>query len=101
MNSDAGQEPGVVPAGQPRSGGGQAFMPGGRQRQQRPLLDRSAERARIDELLELVPRGLSAVLVLRGGHGVGKTTLVDYAAGAASGFRVAAIAGVESEISLP
>src|SRR5262249_38206843 len=31
----------------------------------------------------------------------GKTTLVDYAARAASGFRVAAIAGVESEINLP
>ena len=101
MNSDAGQEPGVDPTGQLRSSGDQVFMPGGWQRAQRPLVDRSTERARIDELLELVRRGLSAVLVLRGGQGAGKTTLVDYAAGAASGFRVAAITGVESEISLP
>jgi DNA-binding NarL/FixJ family response regulator len=64
------------------------------------LLDRSRERAGIDDLLGLVRRGFSAVLVLRGGHGVGKTTLVDYAVGAASGFRISAVAGVESEINL-
>jgi hypothetical protein len=41
------------------------------------------------------------VLVLRGCRGAGKTTLVDYAAEAASGFRIASVAGVESEINLP
>jgi hypothetical protein len=101
MTSDASGEPGVAPTAQPASSGGQVFMPGKWQRPQRPLVDRSTERARIDELLELVRRGLSAVLVLRGCQGAGKTTLVDYAARAASGFRVAAIAGVESEINLP
>lgn len=67
----------------------------------RQLLDRAAERTGIDNLLELVRTGLSGVLVLRGGDGVGKTTLLDYAVGAASGFKVSAIAGVESEINLP
>src|SRR5262245_44623943 len=101
MTSDASGEPRVAPTAQPASSGGQVFMPGKWQRPQRPLVDRSTERDRIDELLELVRRGLSAVLVLRGCQGAGKTTLVDYAARAASGFRVAAIAGVEPEINLP
>jgi AAA ATPase domain len=65
------------------------------------LLDRGAERAEIDELLELVRQGFSGVLVLRGGDGVGKTTLLGYAVAAASGFRISAVAGVESEINLP
>ena len=93
MTSDASGEPRVAPTGQPASSGGQVFMPGRWRRPQRPLLDRSTERARIDELLELVRRDLSAVLVLRGCQGAGKTTLVDYAVGTASEFRVAAIAG--------
>ena len=67
---------------------------------QRPLLDRSGERDSIDQLLELVRRGFSGVLVLRGGHGVGKTTMASYAVGAASGFSVSAFTAVESEINL-
>ncbi len=66
-----------------------------------PLVDRGSERAAIDDLLERVRRGLSGVLVLRGGDGVGKTRLVDYAVEAASGFRISAVAGIESEINLP
>jgi DNA-binding CsgD family transcriptional regulator len=66
----------------------------------RPLLDRSTERESIDELLELARRGFCGVLVLRGGHGVGKTTMASYAVGAASGFLVSAFTAVESEISL-
>jgi DNA-binding CsgD family transcriptional regulator len=76
-------------------------MPGRRQRPQRPLLDRSNERTEIDDLLAAVRRGMSGVLVLGGGHGVGKTTLIDYAVRAATEFRISAIAGVESEINLP
>ena len=76
-------------------------MPGRWQHPKRLLLDRSSERSAIDELLGVVQQGMSGVLVLRGCPGVGKTTLVDYAVGAASGFRIAAIAGVESEINLP
>src|SRR5215813_14331830 len=101
MTSDVSGGPRIPLTLRPASSGGKVFMPGRWQRQQRPLVDRSTERARIDELLDLVRRGLSAVLMLMGGHGAGKTTLADYAVGAASGFRVAAIAGVESEINLP
>ena len=67
---------------------------------QRPLLDRVSERGSIDELLELVRRGFSGVLMLRGGHGVGKTTMASYAVDAASGFSVSAFTAVETEISL-
>src|SRR5215470_1909033 len=80
---------------------GQAFMPGRWLQPQRPLLDRSSEQARIDHLLLLVRRGFSGTLVIRGGDGVGKTRLLDYAVGAASGFRISAVTGVESEINLP
>lgn len=65
------------------------------------LVDRSAERRRIDELLERVRQGFSGVLVVRGGDGVGKTSMVGYAVQAASGFRISAIAGVQSEINIP
>ena len=67
---------------------------------QRPLLDRSTERESIDELLKLVHQGFCGVLVLRGGHGVGKTSMASYAVGAASGFSVSAFTAVESEINL-
>jgi DNA-binding CsgD family transcriptional regulator len=41
------------------------------------------------------------VLVLRGEAGVGKTALLDYALGRASGCRIARAAGVASEMELP
>ena len=44
--------------------------------------------------------GQSAVLVIRGEAGVGKTALLRYAAERASGFRITQIAGVESEMEL-
>src|SRR5262245_29695960 len=62
---------------------------------------RSAERELLDRLLENVRGGQSAVLVIRGEAGVGKTALLHYCARQASGFRVAQIAGVESEMELP
>ena len=61
---------------------------------------RSGERARLDQLLEGVRSGQSAVLVIRGEAGVGKTALLRSARQQASGFRVAQIAGVESEMEL-
>src|SRR5215211_2846888 len=70
---------------------------------QRPpvLLGRAGERETLDRLLENVRAGQSAVLVIRGEAGVGKTALLHYCARQASGFRVARLAGVESEMELP
>src|SRR5215207_6433044 len=65
------------------------------------LLGRAAERELLDRLLENVRAGQSAVLVLHGEAGVGKTALLHYCARQASGFHVARIAGVESEMERP
>src|SRR6187200_1953516 len=65
------------------------------------LLGRTRERQLLDRLLENVRGGQSAVLVVRGEAGVGKTALLHYCARQASGFRVARIAGVQSEMELP
>jgi DNA-binding CsgD family transcriptional regulator len=65
------------------------------------LLGRASERQALDRLLENVRVGQSAVLVIRGEAGVGKTALLHHCARQASGFRVARIAGVESEMELP
>jgi DNA-binding CsgD family transcriptional regulator len=62
---------------------------------------RTSECEALDRLLENVRGGQSAVLVIRGEAGVGKTALLRYAARRASGFRVAHIAGVEAEMELP
>lgn len=62
---------------------------------------RTSEREALDRLLENVRGGHSAVLVIRGEAGVGKTALMRYAARQAAGFRLAQIAGVEAEMELP
>jgi len=51
-------------------------------------------------LLEAVLGGESGALVLRGEPGVGKSALLEYVAGRASGWRVARAAGVQSEMEL-
>jgi DNA-binding NarL/FixJ family response regulator len=71
-----------------------------RWREELVLLDRRAERAAIDRVLDAVRSGFSGTLVLRGGPGVGKSTLLEYAVTAAPDLRVCGIAGVESEISM-
>src|SRR5882757_3503640 len=70
---------------------------------QRPpaFLGRSGERDVLDRLLETARGGQSAVLLIRGEAGIGKTALVRYAARQAAGFQVAEIAGVEAETELP
>src|SRR5213592_2638816 len=65
------------------------------------LLGRASERELLDRRLARVRDGQSAVLVIRGAAGVGKTALLRDCARQASGFRVAMIAGVESEMELP
>src|SRR5689334_9732906 len=62
--------------------------------------DRLSERNMLDRLVEAVRAGQSAALVVRGDPGVGKTVLLDYLAGQASGCRVARAVGVQSEMEL-
>jgi DNA-binding CsgD family transcriptional regulator len=64
------------------------------------LLDRHGERAAVDGVLDRARAGSSAVLVVRGEPGIGKTALLGYAAGRALGFRVVRAWGVESEMEL-
>ena len=64
------------------------------------LLDRLAERAALDQLLNAARVRQSGTLVVRGEPGVGKTALLDYAIEAASGFQVVRTVGVESEMEL-
>ncbi len=65
------------------------------------LLDRTSEREVLDRLLANVREGQSAVLVIRGEAGIGKTALLQYAAHNASGFDVAQVTSVEAEMELP
>jgi hypothetical protein len=64
------------------------------------LRGRRAECGVLDELLEGVRDGRSAVLVVRGEPGVGKSALLDYAVASAPELRCARAAGVESEMEL-
>src|SRR5919107_795431 len=64
------------------------------------LLGRSAECQALEQALDRVRGGDSAVLGVRGEAGVGKTALLHYCARQASDFRVSRVAGVESEMEL-
>ncbi|MCK9793257.1 AAA family ATPase [Isoptericola sp. 4D.3] len=64
------------------------------------LVGRVDERATLDEVLACVRRGSSAVCVLRGGAGVGKSVLLDYVAAQASGITVTRALGVEADMEL-
>ncbi|WP_280840916.1 ATP-binding protein [Micromonospora sp. A200] len=65
------------------------------------LRGRGAELAALERVLAAARAGSSAVLVLRGEAGIGKTALLNYAASRAAGFRKAGVAGIESEMGLP
>src|SRR5271163_402857 len=64
------------------------------------LTDRRGERGVLDQLISTVRAGGSRVLVVHGEPGVGKSALLEYLAGRASGCRVVRAAGVESEMEL-
>jgi hypothetical protein len=65
------------------------------------LRGRSRECAQIDALLQNASSGTGGSLIFRGEAGIGKTSLLDYAASGRTGFRVARVGGVESEVELP
>ena len=60
------------------------------------LMGRSAECAVLDRFVEAVRGGESRALVVHGEPGVGKTALLEYLAGQASGCRLANAAGIRS-----
>jgi DNA-binding CsgD family transcriptional regulator/tetratricopeptide (TPR) repeat protein len=64
------------------------------------LTDRVRERGVLDRFVAGVRAGEGRALVVRGEPGVGKTALLDYLAGRASGCLVARAAGVQSEMEL-
>ena len=64
------------------------------------LLGRPGEQETLRRLVANVRGGQSAVLVLRGEAGIGKTELLRYLISQATGFTVARAVGVESEMEL-
>jgi DNA-binding CsgD family transcriptional regulator len=66
-----------------------------------PLPGRGSECDALRHALEAARSGHSAVLVLRGEPGIGKTALIEYARTHATAFRTLSIAGVEAEMELP
>ncbi len=64
------------------------------------LLDRAAETVAVDGVLAAVRDGLSGVLVLRGEAGIGKTALLEWAAGQGGDMRLARAAGVQAEMGM-
>jgi DNA-binding CsgD family transcriptional regulator len=65
------------------------------------LFGRTAELEVLGQLIANVRRGRSAVLVVRGEPGIGKTELLRHLIAEVPGFGVARVAGVESEMELP
>ncbi|GAA3541659.1 helix-turn-helix transcriptional regulator [Kribbella ginsengisoli] len=64
------------------------------------LFGRLAERQTLDDLLADARGGRSAVLVLRGEAGIGKTELLKYLVGRSTGCHIVRVTGVQAEIEL-
>src|SRR5262245_47655738 len=64
------------------------------------LFGRDAERQVLDGIVADVHAGRSRVVVLRGEAGVGKSALLGYLTGRATGWNLATAVGVESEMEL-
>jgi DNA-binding CsgD family transcriptional regulator len=65
------------------------------------LLGRDQERQRIEQVLARARSGISAKLGLVGEPGIGKTTLLAYAAECSAGMRLLRARGIESEAQVP
>ena len=65
------------------------------------LVGRDSERAAIERLLADARVGTSGVLVVSGEPGIGKSSLLAYAAAAAHDMRVLSARGIEEEASIP
>ena len=61
------------------------------------LVRRAKDQQVLDGLVYAARRGMSAALSVGGDCAMGKTALLDYVAGAATGFKVLRVAGAESE----
>ena len=64
------------------------------------MLGRARETAALEGVLAAVRGGRSGVLVLRGDAGIGKTVLLEWAAGQARGMQLARVAGVQAEMGM-
>jgi DNA-binding CsgD family transcriptional regulator len=65
------------------------------------LVGREEEQRRIESVLAAARQGSSAVLVLRGEAGIGKTALLEHAAASARAMRVVRTRGIQTESELP
>ena len=65
------------------------------------LLGRDHERQEIEHALARARSGTSATLALAGEPGIGKTALLEHAAGRAAGMRLLRARGIESEAQIP
>jgi DNA-binding CsgD family transcriptional regulator len=65
------------------------------------FVGRERERARIDRLLQEARAGKSDALLLHGEAGIGKTALMRWAIGQATGLRVLRARGIETESDIP
>src|SRR5947207_2337762 len=65
-----------------------------------PLIGRGREMARITTQLGEIRAGHGAALMMQGEAGIGKTALLEWAAGQTDGMRVLRATGIESELEL-
>ena len=108
FNASTRQPPAAAVASHRRGSPNRARIATGSHRRKSPSGRLTAVRLRAREhetealaaLLERARRGEGGALVVRGGAGVGKTTLLDWALERAHGFRALEASGAEFEMEL-